>query len=234
METLRTLFLGSTKDSDQVVTKATTHLLHPELHNSAKLSQRLSLFCDITEVGSKSFVRRIQLFDETASEPLITSLVKRVNSDRKTQMPLPLNPDFKEKCMKYITSLGEVEKDKVSPFPFIESVGDGEQSTFSHNVTVCHSDIDVLFHTNQASYLKYCLDAAAVAVDNGKFKNFINEMSFYPCKYTESLYFKQTFANDPLTVHIYENEPEEKTLRFKILNSKSELVFYSLMNFYPV
>ena len=222
---------GTTSDTDRVVTKSATHHLHPGMHNAKTFVSGLTFVTDVTEVSQKSFVRRMQLRNDLISETLITSYVKRINTDSITHKPLPLDANFREMCVNYITSLDKTQENKGTSFPYIQEKVENGTCCFTNDIVVRHSDMNFFFHTNQATYLKYCLNSASVAFDNGRLQGFDRDPCFYPCKYNESIYLQQTFASNFLTVQVFE---ADNRLRFKIYNHDNQLVFYSSLSFYPL
>ena len=76
---------------------------------------------------------------------------------------------------------------------------------FSYSIFVRHSDTDWLYHSNQASYFTYCIDAATEGARRGHFRLLKGDLLSYPIESMECLYKGESLPGDELKVSIWEN-----------------------------
>ena len=76
---------------------------------------------------------------------------------------------------------------------------------FSYSIFVRHSDTDALYHSNQASYFTYFVDAATEAAKEGHFQLLKGDLLSYPIESMECLYKGESLPGDELKVSVWEN-----------------------------
>ena len=78
-------------------------------------------------------------------------------------------------------------------------------SHFSYSIFVRHSDTDNLYHSNQASYFQFCMDAATEGAKQGHFRLLKGDLLSYPIESMECLYKGESLPGDELKVSVWEN-----------------------------
>ena len=76
---------------------------------------------------------------------------------------------------------------------------------FIYSIFVRHNDTDALYHSNQASYFTYCLDAATEGAKQGHFQLLKGDLLSYPIESMECLYKGESLPGDELKVSVWEN-----------------------------
>ena len=79
------------------------------------------------------------------------------------------------------------------------------QHYFSYSIFVRHSDTDWLYHSNQASYFTYCMDAATEGAKLGHFRLLKGDLLSYPIKSMECLYKGESLPGDEIKISVWEN-----------------------------
>ena len=99
--------------------------------------------------------------------------------------------------------------------------------SFNFNIRATASDTDMLYHVNQATWFKYCMDCAAEGISEGFFNHFKFDPFTYQVKETQILYFSEGFPGDLLTVSAWETTETEDTMYFQIKKGEEKCVFCS-------
>ena len=102
---------------------------------------------------------------------------------------------------------------------------------FWYSVCVAHSDTDHLKHLNHSHYLRFCMDAAAEAVETGALKNFTGDLFEYKLKDADLLYQAECHAGDKLDIYLWEDETNRHQLHFQIKKNTQD-VHFSSVTFY--
>ena len=76
---------------------------------------------------------------------------------------------------------------------------------FSYSIFVRHSDTDWLYHSNQASYFTYCMDAVTEGAKRGHFRLLKDDLLSYPIESMECLYKGESLPGDEQKVSVWEN-----------------------------
>ena len=77
---------------------------------------------------------------------------------------------------------------------------------FEYPIHVRHSDTDSLYHSNQASYFLYCMDAATEGTKRGHFRLLKGDLLSYRIELLECMYRGESLPGDELSVSVWENE----------------------------
>ena len=104
---------------------------------------------------------------------------------------------------------------------------------FRWRMRVRHSDIDLLNHANQSSYLEYSLEGAAEGVTQGALGGFVEDLFYYPLQEAELLHAQEAFAGEELDVRVWKDEDAELTIRSHITKNDL-LVCHCKMTFHPL
>ena len=98
---------------------------------------------------------------------------------------------------------------------------------FSLDVTVTASDTDMLYHVNQATWLKYCMDCAAEGISRGFFNHFKSDPFTYQIRNAQILYMNEGFPGDALTVSSWESSEAKDTMHFQVTRGEEQCAFCS-------
>ena len=79
------------------------------------------------------------------------------------------------------------------------------EECFQHRIQVRHSDTDTLYHSNQASYFTYFMDAAVEGTKLGHFQLLKGDLLSYPIEWMECLYRGESHPGDELLVYVWED-----------------------------
>ena len=82
------------------------------------------------------------------------------------------------------------------------------EGCFSRTILVRHCDSDWRYHTNQAAYLDFCMDAAAEGAKRGHFRLLRGDLLSYRVEFMECLHHGKSLPGDELQVYVWEN-PEK-------------------------
>lgn len=170
------------------------------------------------------------MIDKQSNEVLISSQKKLVNIDNMTKKPVQLDPFFIDACSTFLN------QNQIKPEEKLGKVNIPQLPNPCHVYTakVTTSDYDSLFHANQASYLKFCLEAATDAYYKEKLKYFQDDIAFYPCKESITIIRKTTFMNDLLNVYVHQDVKDHENLKltFVIKDRSNDIVCSSVFTFY--
>ena len=86
------------------------------------------------------------------------------------------------------------------------------EGCFEQTIHVRHSDTDWLYHSNQASYFTYCMDAAVEGAKLGHFKLLKGDLLSYPIESMKCLYKGESLVGDQLRVDVWENNLDPKQI----------------------
>uniref|UniRef100_A0A0B6ZJ21 Uncharacterized protein n=1 Tax=Arion vulgaris TaxID=1028688 RepID=A0A0B6ZJ21_9EUPU len=103
-------------------------------------------------------------------------------------------------------------------------------NAFSAKTVVGASDTDHNGHTNQGSYIRFCLDAAELARRAQQLHCLINDICLYPVIKMTTAYRGETLAGDELTTSVWEDNLTPRILHFVIMRGRT-LVFVSTITF---
>ncbi len=101
---------------------------------------------------------------------------------------------------------------------------------YKYILKVHASDIDHLYHVNNSVWMRYCMDAAAEAVQNGFFKCFKRDLFSYPVKKLDCIFNSEALAGDELTVLCWQ-EPSlklEDTIFFHVAKGSKDCMSCSI------
>ena len=101
---------------------------------------------------------------------------------------------------------------------------------FSYSIFVRHSDTDWLYHSNQASYFTYCMDAATEGAKRGHFRLLKGDLLFYPIESMECLYKGESLPGDELKVSVWENSKNPLQL-FSQIEKRNKIIWTGKMGF---
>ena len=101
---------------------------------------------------------------------------------------------------------------------------------FSYFVEVRHSDTDNLYHSNQASYFQFCMDAATEATKLGHFRLLKGDLLSYRLELMESLFKGESFPGDKLQVSVWENQAKPSEI-FSQIEKEGQIIWLGKIGF---
>ena len=101
---------------------------------------------------------------------------------------------------------------------------------FGYSIFVRHSDTDGLYHSNQASYFTYCMDAVTEGAKRGHFRLLKDDLLSYPIESMECLYKGESLPGDELKVSVWENS-ENLLQIFSRIEKGNKVIWTGKMGF---
>ena len=98
------------------------------------------------------------------------------------------------------------------------------KTSFHSPVRVQHSDTDFNYHTNQASYFQFCMDAATEGAKRGHFWFLEGDLLSYPIGSMESLFKGQSAPGDELLIYIW-NKNEMPYYLFGAIEKQNTVIW---------
>ncbi len=224
----RSLALRQTADEHKdtkCVILAQRYQVSKTFHVRAALVYPLVIEVKFLGRGRSSYIHQ-SILSEQGSGKLVSKAMHKlvyVSAETGKSIPLP-NNYFKDVSVPFVSDLGSI-------FPPIIA---GQPPVDSHCSTreVQPSDTDYLFHTNQASYMKFVLDGIAKAAREGVLSCIKDDVCFYRGHTAATLHLGESFAGDILTVKVWEKQ--ENSLQIHcVIQKKGYDIFYSNLSFYP-
>lgn len=219
--------------NDALLIKNTTNLclilqMSQSLYHHWGILNPLVVNNTVTHVGESSFISETMAVNEFTGETLVTIHRKLVNMDLLTKKSVPLPKTFVEQFGPYSHRVALPLS--MDPFP-------KPPSTFNYKIEVSHTDMDFLFHANNATYIQYCLNAACKASEAGEYPNFSGDMCFYQSKLLNTLYTGECSQGDTLSIDTWQDDIDSNKIRFvidKLNDKKSEgnTLFYGILEYH--
>lgn len=178
----------------------------------------------VSHVGNSSYSMTVNLFDYHTGLKLCSYLTVVVLIDKTTRSPVQLPREVFLNVDKHLNSVNKqtIKRAEKPTIPL---------NSFVYNIKVLHSDSDMNHHANQATYVRWCSDAAVVAARRGKLPSFRRHIELYPVRSTELHHLGEALVNDVVAVYVWEEEREPRTLQFCI-QLKGRTIFVLKMNFH--
>jgi len=104
------------------------------------------------------------------------------------------------------------------------------QGAFRVKTLVSASDCDHNGHTNQASYIRFCLDAAESVNRRQPLKRFNGDICLYPITKMSTAYRSETYLGDELCTCLWQDDLSPFRIHFVLLRDKT-IVFSASMSF---
>ncbi len=157
-------------------------------------------------IGNSSLNSVAEVVDKDTGKVFVTNTNQVVCVSKQTRKPAPLPDWWRDQ---YKDSVMGNQK-------LIVPLIDKPDQTHCYEVKVGWRDIDAYKHTNYATYLEYCQDAAMDAMHQGVFSKLTGEITNYHIGKTRVLYKGESKACDNLHVHTWENTNNPYILHFQI------------------
>lgn len=174
---------------------------------------------NVVSCGSSSYTMR-QLLTSPIGDIIVACYVKYVNLNQDLH-PHPLPQGFRDQHFKTIREdfmLPKLDVPRKDP------------KSFSLQIYVTYSDIDLRNHTNHIAYVRFCLECGRMAVYKGKFTRLTKDLPAYPMLDLDTVFIQESLAGDCLVVETWEDNQSLDTLHFHIYKEE-KLIFYAKIRF---
>ncbi|ELT98110.1 hypothetical protein CAPTEDRAFT_207772 [Capitella teleta] len=156
------------------------------------------------------------------SKQLLASLkCKFTFVDLQTRKSDVLPESFKRAVSKYPTTQG------LGRFTPVERPPD----VFQYSFRVRPSDTDFNKHTNNASYLQWCLDTASIAFLEGRLSSFTRDPLYFDVYQMSMWYVGESFMGSLLSCSVWPDQKNLLMLHF-VIESKGKILFHCCIEFY--
>ena len=172
-------------------------------------------------VGNSSLNSIACLTDKEDGSFLAKNINQVVTVDKTTRKPTPIPDWWKNKYMPV------VEGNERLIVPALEI----PPKTYAYDIRVAWSDIDIYWHTNYLTYIRYCLDTAKDGIVKNYYAKFHDDILQYHVKSMDIMYRGESKAGDRLDVKSWENPDDPYLLHFDI-SVVGKTIFQNSMHFY--
>ena len=201
-----------------VVVRKQSFRLNPRLHQHISffsvLDMKFNLQC--LSVGKTSTTFETRLCDDTTGEELAVNKVRIVRMSRKTRTSAEYPEFYYEKYRPFIGQ---------PTTKFLESRGipSMPDDSYLFKLQVRSSDTDKNGHTNQASYVMFCMDCATDAALKKYYRHFDSDMCMYTTTYWEIDYLGESRTGDVLDIYTWQSNDNIGNIHFSIRLKRREI-----------
>jgi acyl-CoA thioesterase FadM len=197
----------------------------PTLYNRAAVEFPMIFRTRISGVGRSSIDISQTLEDEADGTELASLAFRLVNIDPVTRgSAVPIPDEIRKEGLKLV-SPGS------GKFPKIDVPTALVKDTFSCRIRVRYDDMDMLFHTNQGSYLGYALECAARAAESGFYSLIREDVAFWRARRATGIHLMESHAGDELDVSTWQDAENQLLLHFAISKS-GQIAYYAQIEYY--
>ncbi|VDI06853.1 Hypothetical predicted protein [Mytilus galloprovincialis] len=195
-----------------IMLKMILNYINPKVYQFDYLDPiNLTVTKELCEPGTSTHSTVTKLIHSDTGELLVERLAKLCRVDNETHRPVKWSPQFHQ-MFSHLKDRGMPKVLKKTSTPIPTSPPDCFKWTFKSR----YSDMDVKMHANQSMYIKSCIDCATEASMNGQLDQFNGDIIWYPVKYLSINYIAETFANDTLTVNMWQHNKDVSILYFSV------------------
>ena len=112
---------------------------------------------------------------------------------------------------------------------FVPAVKPDTENLYTEDYQVVWSDADYYLHTNQASYVRYGINAMTSAFKTGKvpkfYASFGGKISRVKLKSMSMQYADECFPGDKVTFLVWEDLKQDRTLHFQVVKGGKPIYF---------
>lgn len=192
---------------------------HRLQHSNRRL---LSIRIHLSHVGNTSWNTISVLKDGNSGKVLATSRRKTVIINKVTRKPQPLPNWWKRKYAPTVVDSQEL---------VVPSLEVPSENTYRYILTVTRKDTDLNKHVSNASYVKFCFDAATEAIRNNFYVGFHGDILSYGVEALRMSFVKEARAGDSLTVITWQDTHNPKILHFSF-EKADEIIYQNSMGFF--
>ena len=198
----------------------------PQFHQSLLHHWPLDLHSAVSEIGTTSFTLWTKVLDKDRT-CFAEAKHHLVSMDMKTKKATELPTEFHARRGDYARKLGKPGKFPAFQHPDLDTADHVTKMTH----VVRHSDMDYIFHTNSASYLRFCQDCASAAAEKGQMRQFNKDMCFYLIQEVTTLHKGESCPGDELIVYAWEDPLIKMAVNFVIKKNGKE-IYYARFKYY--
>jgi len=179
----------------------------------------------VGSVGRSSVDLCQTLEDEKDGTKLASLVFRLVNIDpvvRGVGVPMPEN--IRRDALRAVTPGAE-------KFPKVVAPRAVPKDAFSCRIQVRYDDMDLLFHTNQGSYIGFIVECAAQAAEAGYYTEIHEDVAFHRPRWTTGVYLAESHAGDELDVSTWEDAENKMLLNFLVAR-QGTIVYYAQLEYY--
>ncbi|XP_078575061.1 uncharacterized protein LOC144861191 [Branchiostoma floridae x Branchiostoma japonicum] len=180
----------------------------------------------LCSLGNTSWATMEEIRDSSTNELMVKGTCQRINVDSTTRRPEPL-PDWLKERYSYLAS-SLPRQLTVQPFLVPKST-----NSYQYSVVVAPRDTDSYHHTNQKSYICYCMDCASLGARNGAYSLLTGDLSNYDLKKVAVLYQKESLEGDVLDIESWEDQGSPGTLRFQVKKGNENITQLTMQFYVP-
>lgn len=177
----------------------------------------------VSDAGRTSYCTTAKWIDLQSKEQIGTFITKIVCVSKKTRKPVPLPDFFFNGLEEHLKTINRRKIDRPLPVTI-------PQQTYRYPIKVYHSDTDMNAHVNQATYVRWCSDAASVAAIQKQLRHFHRHIELYPCRSMEISYLGEAIVNDNIEALVWETG-DTKSLKVAVM-CKGSVIFTMDLEFY--
>ena len=186
--------------------------ISPQFYAEAKINAAFIFAADYCHVSDSSLSMRVEIKSLETKQTLITMIRTVAGMDSKTGKSRSLPKRLTERLSSYKTL------EKPPPLPVLQLPPSGQYHRWS--VRAAPSDMDHMFHINQAVYVRYCMDCASDASQSGFTKHITGDPCFWHVAEIQTYNAGENFPGDQLHVCTWECPDDKRVLKFLIFNVK--------------
>lgn len=192
-----------------------TMKLRPEVHRDVTLfsPSMLRFKLDLLNLGNTSLTLQTKLYINETETYIGTVLVTIVYVNRKSGRPLRIPDWVQDKWKEYKNKTPPINM-KIPPCP---------ENVFSTKMETRYSDTDVNGHLNQSNYLQICLDCATEAAISGFYKQYSEDMCWYPVLDADVVYKRECLPGDKLDVVTWQDDTDCNIIYFIVRNGSKSI-----------
>ena len=194
------------------------------LYQNTFIDYPMSLVSGNVSYGRSTVDHKINLLHKKSNEVLVSAIGRTIYVDPATRRPVNIPQSIIDGIRQVVP---ETRRER---FPVSKLLGLPDHH-FKQDIQVMHDDMNIQFHTNQASYSRFAENCAAAAVKQGFYKYFTRDICFYHVKLATILHLGESFSGDHLTVYTWQDEDDLLKLYFMI-KKDSKLIFQAIFCFY--
>eukprot|EP00058_Branchiostoma_floridae_P018435 XP_002603924.1 hypothetical protein BRAFLDRAFT_105964 [Branchiostoma floridae] len=209
-----------------VFTRGQSFEFLPAYYRHLAPGKRTTATVKLCSLGNTSWVTLEEIRDSSTNDLMVKGIFQRINVDATTRRPEQLHDWLKEKYS-YLASSGP-HPQTVQPFHERKST-----KTFRYSVVVAPRDTDIYHHTNQASYIWFCMDGAMLGARNGAYSVLRGNLAKFDLKKVAVLYQKESLEGDVLDIESWEDQGSPDTLRFQVKKGNENITQLTMQFYLP-
>ncbi|CAH1774403.1 unnamed protein product [Owenia fusiformis] len=193
--------------------------INPKFYVNANIGLSLTYVKALNYIGDGSIGCKVEIKDTKTDELYVECQDYFAYVDISARKAAKLPTQYKDKMKIWST---------ITPTYFLTPKR-GEHC-FTHKLNVTHSDMDVLYHTNQAAYVKYSMDCAEMARKENFYSLFKDDMGEYHAVSWDASYKGESEVGDQLEVVTWEDTTDANILHFEI-DKNGKAIYFSTIKF---